>query len=201
MFKRTLERKLLEIRKQFPVLALFGPRQSGKTTLSRSLFPHYRYVNLESFEEREFVSEDPKGFLMRFQKEEGIILDEIQKTPKLLSYIQIEIDEDQSLGRYVITGSQNILLNHHVNQTLAGRVALMTLLPLSVEELREADRLPNTAEEAIFRGFYPRVYHQSADPVVFAESYIRTYVERVRERYSTNYISFGISKIYAPLCC
>ena len=88
------------------------------------------------------------------------------------------MDENQSLGRFVITGSQNILLNHHVNQTLAGRVALMTLLPFSIEELRDAGKLPSTVAEAIFRGFYPRIYHNSVDPVVFSESYIRTYVER-----------------------
>ena len=129
MFKRTLERKLLELKEQFPVFALFGPRQSGKTTPARCLFPNYPYVNLESFEEQEFATEDPKGFLMRLEKEEGIILDEIQKTPKLLSYIQIAVDEDQRMGRFIIIGSQNILLNHHVSQTLAGRVALMTLLP------------------------------------------------------------------------
>lgn len=178
MFHRTLESKLLELKKQFPVLALFGPRQSGKTTLARTLFPNYRYVNLESFEEQEFAIEDPKGFLMRFQQEEGVILDEIQKTPKLLSYIQIEVDEKQPFGRFVITGSQNILLNQHLSQTLAGRVALLTLLPFSIEELREASKLPATAAEAIFRGFYPRGYHHFVDPVVFAESYIRTYVER-----------------------
>jgi predicted AAA+ superfamily ATPase len=178
MFKRTLERKLLELKKQFPILALFGPRQSGKMTLARAIFPTYRYVNLESFEEQEFAIDDPKGFFMRFQDEEGVILDEIQKTPKLLSYIQMEVDNNPRLGRFVITGSQNILLNHDVSQTLAGRVALTTLLPLSIEELRESDQLPKTAQEAIFRGFYPRVYHNSLDPVVFAESYMRTYVER-----------------------
>jgi len=178
MFKRTLERKLLELKTQFPILALFGPRQSGKTTLARKLFPNYRYVNLESFEEQELAAEDPKGFLERFRQEEGVILNEIQKTPKLLSYIQIEIDEKPALGRFVITGSQNILLNQHVSQTLAGRVALMTLLPFSIEELREANTLPETAAEAIFKGFYPRIYHDHADPIVFAESYIRTYVER-----------------------
>ncbi len=166
------------MRSQFPVVALFGPRQSGKTTLARMVFPTYRYVNLESFEEQEFALEDPKGFLMRFQKEEGVILDEIQKSPKLLSYIQIEVDQNPQLGRFIITGSQNILLNHHVNQTLAGRVALMTLLPLSIKELREASKLPNTAEEAIFRGAYPRIYQNSVDPIIFAESYIRTYVAR-----------------------
>jgi len=178
MYKRTLEPKLLELKNQFPVLALFGPRQSGKTTLARTLFPNYRYVNLESFEEQEFAIEDPKGFLARFQNEEGVILDEIQKTPKLLSYIQIEVDERPALGRFILTSSQNILLNHHVNQTLAGRVALMTLLPLSIEEMRDAHILPETAATAIFQGSYPRVYHHHADPIVFAESYIRTYVER-----------------------
>src|SRR3989344_4755900 len=178
MFRRALEAKLLEVRKQFPVVALFGPRQSGKTTLAQAVFPSYRYVNLESFEEQEFATSDPQGFLMRFKGEEGVILDEIQKAPKLLSYIQIEEDREQHPGRFVITGSQNILLNHHVNQTLAGRVALLTLLPFSIEELRDAGQLPKTAEEAIFRGFYPRVYRDSADPIIFAESYIRTYVER-----------------------
>ncbi len=175
---RTLEHKLLELKKQFPVLALLGPRQSGKTTLARTLFPNYRYINLEAFEEQELAIEDPRGFLERFRKDEGVILDEIQKTPKLLSYIQIEVDERPELGRFVITGSQNILLNQHVSQTLAGRVALMTLLPLSIEELRAANALPKTAVEAIFQGFYPRTYHHRIDPVVFAESYIRTYVER-----------------------
>ncbi|HSX37817.1 MAG TPA: ATP-binding protein [Chlamydiales bacterium] len=178
MFERTLKSKLLELKEQFPVLALFGPRQSGKTTLVRTLFSDYRYVNLESFEEQELALEDPKGFLQRFWEEKGIILDEIQKTPKLLSYIQIEVDENPVLGRFILTGSQNILLNQHVSQTLAGRVGLTTLLPLSIEELRAANALPATAAEAIFRGFYPRTYHHLIDPIVFAESYIRTYVER-----------------------
>lgn len=178
MYKRTLESKLLSLKDQFPILALFGPRQSGKTTLVRNLFPNYRYVNLESFEEQEFAISDPKGFLERFRAEEGIILDEIQKTPKLLSYLQIEVDENPKMGRFVLTGSENILLNQHVSQTLAGRVALTTLLPLSIEEMREAGILPETSAIAIFQGSYPRVYQHHADPIVFAESYIRTYIER-----------------------
>ncbi len=178
MFRRLLEKKILELKNQFPIIGLFGPRQSGKTTLAKSLFPHYRYVNLESFEEQEFALDDPKGFLMRFQHEEGVILDEIQKTPKLLSYLQIEVDSKQQLGRFILTGSQNILLSQQVSQTLAGRIALLTLLPLSIEELRIASRLPETAEELIFKGTYPRVYQDQIDPVIFSESYIRTYVER-----------------------
>jgi len=177
-----MSKKLLELRKQFPAIAILGPRQSGKTTLAKLLFPSYRYVNLESFEEQAFAEEDSKGFLSRFKKEPGIILDEIQKAPKLLSYIQMEIDQNPQLGRFILTGSQNILLNQHIGQTLAGRIALTTLLPFSIEELREVNRLSKTPSEAILQGFYPRIYDNHVDPVVFAESYVRTYVERdVRE--------------------
>ena len=178
MIDRILKTKLLELKKQFPVLGILGPRQSGKTTLVKQVFPQYAYVNLESFEEREFAENDPKGFLERFRKEEGVIFDEIQKSPGLLSGIQLEVDRGGNEGRFVLTGSHNILLNQHIGQTLAGRVALTTLLPLSIEELRLADRLPKTAQEAIFKGFYPRIYSAGADPVVFSESYVRTYVER-----------------------
>lgn len=178
LIKRIISSKLLSLSKQFPVLALFGPRQSGKTTLARVLFPDYKYVNLESFEEREFAETDSRGFLERFRDEKGVIFDEVQKVPKLLSYIQIEVDERGKAGRFILTGSQNILLNQHVSQTLAGRVALCTLLPLSIQELREANALPKTYTECLFRGFYPRVYHDQLDPVVFSESYVQTYVER-----------------------
>lgn len=175
---RTIAPHLLELAKQFPVLALLGPRQSGKTTLARTLFPHYRYINLEAFEEQEFAETDGRGFLARFQKEEGIILDEIQKAPRLLSYIQIEVDELQPLGRFILTGSHNILLNQHLSQTLAGRAAFTTLLPFEIEELRSAGYLPDTMQQTLFKGFYPRVYQHHVNPVVFAESYIRTYIER-----------------------
>jgi predicted AAA+ superfamily ATPase len=178
MIPRTLQSTLVRLAKQFPALAILGPRQSGKTTLAKMLFPTYRYVNLESFEEREFAEEDGKGFLARFKNEPGIILDEIQKAPKLLSYIQMEIDEGEQLGRFILASSQNILLNQHISQTLAGRIALTTLLPLSIEELRNANKLPESASSAIFQGFYTGIYQNQLDPVVFAESYVRTYVER-----------------------
>lgn len=178
MIPRTISSKLLKIKEQFPVIALFGPRQSGKTTLAKTLFPNYRYVNLESFEEREFAESDGRGFMNRFQNDEGIILDEIQKAPKLLSYIQLEVDEKPSNGRFILTGSQNILLNQQISQTLAGRVALLTLLPFSIEELRVANELPDSFHQMLFQGFYPRIYHDQADPIIFSESYIRTYIER-----------------------
>lgn len=179
LFERTLKKKLLELKNQFPAIAIFGPRQSGKTTLAKATFPDHVYLNLESLEEREFATTDPKGFLEKnLKKGFGLILDEIQKAPNLLSYLQLEIDEHPILGRFILTGSQNILLNHHVSQTLAGRIAITTLLPFSLEELRNAKILPDTAMEAIFKGFYPRVYEHKIDPVVFAESYVATYVER-----------------------
>ncbi|MDE3055682.1 MAG: ATP-binding protein [Verrucomicrobiota bacterium] len=178
MYKRTLGQRIFDAAGQFPVIALFGPRQSGKTTLARSLFPDFVYINLELFEEQGLAIEDPRGFLERFRNARGVILDEIQKTPQLLSYIQVEVDEKAVAGRFILTGSQNLLLNQHVSQSLAGRVALFTLLPLSIEELRQADALPSTAAEMIFQGFYPRLHLHHIDPIIFAESYVRTFVER-----------------------
>lgn len=178
LIKRTLNSSLQKLARQFPVLAVFGPRQSGKTTLVKEVFPEYKYINLELFENQELAQEDPKGFLKQFENEPGVILDEIQNAPKLFSYIQVEVDEKQKEGHFILTGSQNILLNQRVSQTLAGRVALTTLLPLSIEELRLAKQLPTSSAEAIFKGFYPRVYQNDIDPVVFADSYVRTYIER-----------------------
>ncbi len=178
LIKRTLNAPLQKLAKQFPVLAVFGPRQSGKTTLVKEVFPQYKYINLELFENQQLAQEDPRGFLKQFENEPGVILDEIQNTPKLFSYIQVEVDEKQKEGHFILTGSQNILLNQRVSQTLAGRVALTTLLPLSIEELRLAKQLPTSSAEAIFKGFYPRVYQNDIDPVVFADSYVRTYIER-----------------------
>lgn len=126
MVPRSLTKKLLQLAKQFPAIAILGPRQSGKTTLTKSLFPDYQYINLESFDEQEFALQDSRGFLARFQNKPGVILDEIQKTPSLLSAIQVEIDRDQKIGRFILTGSQNILLNQHISQSLAGRIALTT---------------------------------------------------------------------------
>ncbi len=177
-YKRTLATKLQELKNQFPVIAIFGPRQSGKTTLAKAIFPSFKYINLESMENRSFANEDPKGFLKMLENEEGVIFDEIQKTPDLLSYLQVIVDEKQKAGQFVITGSQNLLLNQHVSQTLAGRVAITTLLPFSIEELRLASALPQNANQALFQGFYPRIYDQHSDPVIFAESYVRTYIER-----------------------
>lgn len=178
LITRTLQPHLIRLAKQFPVIAVFGPRQSGKTTLVKETFSNYEYINLELFENRQIAEEDPKGFLKQFRKTNGVIFDEVQNTPKLFSYIQAEVDEKQELGRFILTGSQNILLNQKITQTLAGRVALTTLLPLSIEELRSANQLPSSSTQAIYKGFYPRIYQNKIEPALFADSYIRTYIER-----------------------
>lgn len=176
--QRIATPRLKKLRTQFPAIGILGPRQSGKTTLAKSLFSQYKYINLEELDTRLFAQEDPRRFLQSLEKEEGVILDEIQRAPSLLSYIQVHIDQWQKNGFFVLTGSENILLNQHISQTLAGRIALVTLLPLSIEELQKASCLPNTVEEALFMGFYPCIYAKKLDSKEWIQSYIQTYIER-----------------------
>lgn len=133
MIKRTLSDKLISLSRQFPVVSVTGPRQSGKTTLTRMVFKDHDYISLEDPDEREFALTDPKGFLKRFT--EGVILDEIQRAPALLSYIQRIIDRNSSPGRFILTGSQQLRVMEKVSQTLAGRTAVVILLPFSLNEL------------------------------------------------------------------
>jgi predicted AAA+ superfamily ATPase len=178
MFKRDLTGKLLQLAQQFPVVALLGPRQSGKTTLAQSTFANYKYVSLEDFDAANFAKTDPRAFLALHHNEHGVIFDEIQNTPELLSYMQTEVDRTQRHGFFVITGSQNFLLNEAISQTLAGRVAILTLLPLSVAELKHAGMLPEDSNTMIFRGAYPRLYAHNLQPADWYPNYIRTYIER-----------------------
>jgi uncharacterized protein len=176
--ERKIAPRLKKLRGQFPVLGILGPRQSGKTTLAKALFPEYKYVNLEELDTRRFASEDPRRFLKLFEKEKGCILDEIQRVPELLSYIQAHVDEKQKAGFFILTGSENILLNQHISQTLAGRIALVTLLPLSFEELQNTSLFPRTIEDALFHGFYPSLYSKKVDVHEWIRSYVQTYIER-----------------------
>lgn len=134
MYKRTLYAKLSALAKKFPVVSIMGPRQSGKTTLSREVFKNHDYVSLEEPNEREFALADPKGFLRRFQG--GVILDEIQRAPDLLSYIQGIVDREELPGRFILTGSQQFHMMEKVSQTLAGRTAIVYLLPLSLTQIQ-----------------------------------------------------------------
>lgn len=177
MIKRDLEEILGRFSK-FLVVGVFGPRQSGKTTLVKSYFKRHTYLNFEDPDTRDFATNDPRGFLKTHNNEYGIILDEFQYVPQILSYIQIESDQTQKPGYFVLTGSQNFLMNQAITQSLAGRIGILTLLPLSLHELNQAGLLSDTSNELLLNGGYPRIYMQQFTPDEFYPSYIHSYVER-----------------------
>jgi uncharacterized protein len=178
MIARQLEAKLKKLATQFPAVAVLGPRQSGKTTLAKATFPDYRYFSFEDVAFQLTVREDPKAFLARYRNEPGIILDEIQHVPELFSYMQLEIDDYKKKGHFIVTGSQNFALNQAITQSLAGRIALLTLLPLSIAELKTAHCLPSTVDEVLLKGMYPAMYADAPEAVDWYRSYINTYIER-----------------------
>jgi len=199
MIKRDLEPTLLSLAQQFPVIALLGPRQSGKTTLAQATFPMYKYVSLEDFDALHLAQSDPRGFLAIHDNGYGVIFDEIQNAPQLLSYIQTEVDRTKKNGFFIITGSQNFLLNEAITQTLAGRVAILTLLPLSLLELKNADLLPALSNAMIFQGCYPRVYDQHISPINWYSNYIATYIERdVRQMQAVS--NLATFQLFMKLC-
>jgi uncharacterized protein len=174
-YKRAIF-KALERYTKFPVIAILGPRQSGKTTLAKRHFKDYAYVNLENPEFRSFAKEDPNRFLKEFENKKGLIIDEFQYVPELLSYIQVAVDEKKRAGYFVLTGSQNFIMNEAITQSLAGRIGILTLLPLSLSEL-EANKLLDGVDSVLFSGSYPRVYEEEISPIDFYPSYIHTYLE------------------------
>lgn len=176
MIPRFLEKKLIEVSKKFPVVAILGPRQSGKTTLAKATFPQHRYVSLEDLDTRSFAEKDPRGFLQDIGPQ--AILDEIQRVPSLFSYIQTQVDSMEKNGVYILTGSHNYLLQTHLSQSLAGRVALLTLLPFEIEECAQAETETLTLESVLWKGSYPRIYDQRISPLDWYPNYIRTYIER-----------------------
>jgi len=178
MILRELSKSIEEAASQFPVVAILGPRQSGKTTLVKTIFTNHKYVSLEDLDIRELANLDPRRFLQDYPTTSGLILDEIQHAPKLLSYIQTIVDREKKNGFFIITGSQNLLVDEAVTQTLAGRIALLTLFPLSLSELANADLIPKKIEEAVFKGSYPRIYAENISPQKVYANYIRTYIER-----------------------
>ncbi len=175
MYRRAMAPKLLSLVKQYPVITLTGPRQSGKTTLVRSLFPKKEYANLEALDVQERAQADPRSFLEQFP--DGVILDEIQRVPSLLSYIQVIVDESPQKGKFILTGSHQIELHQAITQSLAGRTALLCLLPLSLGELSEA-HIEQSLDEIMIRGGYPRIYNDNLDPTESYLSYFQTYIER-----------------------
>ena len=191
MFRRALAKELRAAARRMPVVTVTGPRQSGKTTLVRHTFPRHAYVSLERPDERSRAREDPLGFLAGFRG--GVILDEVQRAPELLSYVQNAVDEDRRPGRFILTGSQNLLLMEGISQSLAGRTAVLRLLPLTLAELtgrksvdpRRLDSPPRSMSppkldpwDVIWAGFYPRIHDQDLPPDRWLADYFRTYVER-----------------------
>ncbi len=175
MFKRTLKTKLLGLSKKFQVITLTGPRQSGKTTLVQAAFPDLPYVSLEEPDLRQIALSDPRGFLANYP--EGAVLDEVQHVPELFSYIQSLVDGDRNI-QFVLTGSSNFLLMEKISQTLAGRTAILHLLPFSIAELKSNIPTLERYESLIFKGQYPRIYDRNIAPTDFYPSYIQTYVEK-----------------------
>lgn len=174
MLVRHLTKRIIALRKQFPVLSLTGPRQTGKTTLLKSIYKDLPYVSLEDIDNRTSVTQDPRGFLSNFPN--GVVLDEVQNTPDLFSYIQGLVDEKDI--HLVLSGSQNFLLSEKINQSLAGRTAILKLLPFSFEELRATTYEPTNWETLVFNGGYPRLYDKQIQPSDFYPSYINTYIEK-----------------------
>lgn len=175
MYARTLLDELVSLSKSYPVVTLTGPRQSGKTTLVQYAFPDKPYVNLENIDVLEMAVADPRGFLEKYKN--GAILDEIQKAPKLLSYIQVFVDEKKKKGLFILTGSHQLELHEAISQSLAGRTALLTLFPMSLNELRDA-KIKLSLDEILLKGGYPGIYFDNLDPTKAYRNYFQTYVER-----------------------
>ena len=175
MIRREIDKLLEEYAREFRAVLVVGPRQSGKTTLVQETFPNKPYVSLENPDERLLAETDGKAFLNRFPN--GAILDEVQRAPILLSYLQEILDKTQEDGLFILTGSNNVLLQENVSQTLAGRLGVLDLLPLSYREIFSTRQI-YTITQLIFKGSYPEIYTKNRKPELWYNSYIRTYIER-----------------------
>lgn len=192
MIRRNITATLLKAAEGYPVITLTGPRQSGKTTLVKAVFSSHQYVSLEDPDQRNFALEDPRGFLSQFRHK--AIIDEAQRAPDIFSYIQTLVDENDTPGRFILTGSQNFLLLESISQSLAGRTAVLNLLPLSFMELQNFpdfninDIISSSSDgelfsepdlmNTLFSGFYPRIHQKSLNPQGWLQNYYQTYIER-----------------------
>jgi len=176
MIERELSAKIKTAVKQFPIVCIMGPRQSGKTTLVKNLYPKAHYISFEDPDVRAKVKQDMRGFLTSFNT--LMIIDEAQRIPEIFSYVQAVVDEKGKNGQFIFTGSQNYLLMDKITQSLAGRVAILKLYPLSYSELRKAGKPLKNLENVIQKGFYPASWKQRTDTGLLYSSYINTYLER-----------------------
>lgn len=177
MYSRELAQVLLRYAK-FPAIACAGPRQAGKTTLVKATFPQHKFLTLDDAENQAFAMEDPEGFLLTHENEHGLILDEFQYVPKLTTAIKLQIDTKKRPGYFILTGSQNFLMNKAITESLAGRVGILNLFPLSIKELLDNNLAGTSAHEVIFNGGYPRMYAEHIPPTELYPSYIASYIQR-----------------------
>lgn len=174
--QRAAGKKLKYLATKFPAVAITGPRQSGKTTLAKMVFPAKPYISLENPDVKRLAEDDPRRFLDRFP--DGAILDEVQRAPHLFSYLQQILDESKKKGKFILTGSSQFLLQENISQTLAGRIAYIELLPYSLQELQSASKKKMTLENVLFTGAYPAIHTRKMKPQDWFPNYIRTYIER-----------------------
>jgi len=175
MITREITQELRLVVSQYPIVTIIGPRQSGKTTLAKMTFPDYSYCTLEDPDIREFASQDPRSFLKKYNK--NTIFDEIQRVPELLSYLQALVDEDNSKGRFILTGSHQLKLRAEISQSLAGRMALLTLLPFTIAEASQLSTF-KSRDALLYTGFFPRVHQDKLNPTKAYANYYSTYIER-----------------------
>ena len=195
--ERESAKTAIRLAGKFPIVSITGPRQSGKSTLAKHAFPSYEYVSLEDPNMRSFAIEDPLGFLSTYSAK--TIIDEAQRAPELFNYLQGRVDETNEPGQFVLSGSQNFLLSEGISQSLAGRTAIIHLLPFSRFELSLDGSLPGRLDEWLLAGGYPRIYQQSIAPTDFYPSYIETYLERDARSQLSN-ASLGDFQRFLRLC-
>ena len=176
MINRHAAKFIREQAEKFPIVAVTGPRQSGKTTLLQRLFPEYGYVSMENPDNREQALSDPNGFLKVYDR--YAIFDEVQQAPELFSYLQTKTDRDRIKGQYILSGSQHFPLMERITQSLAGRVALVRLLPFDFGEMKNGQFIERDLAQTIYKGFYPAIFDWDIHPVKYFPSYVETYVER-----------------------
>lgn len=198
MFIRELQQTIREFSK-FPAIALLGPRQSGKTTLAREIFPNHIFISFDDMVNRALATDDPKLFLQRHENAYGIVIDEFQYVPGLMPYIKMEIDFKKRPGYFILTGSENYLMNQAITESLAGRVGILNLFPLSLSELADNKLLSDSVDEVIFKGGYPRIYYENFSAIQFYPSYIQSYVERDVRRL-INVENLSVFKQFMQLC-
>ena len=197
MIERTAIKRLKKLASTFRSVAVIGPRQSGKTTLCKTVFPNKPYISLENPDILESIKIDPRAFLLQYKN--GAIIDEIQKAPFLFSYLQQVLDETNKRGLYILTGSNNFLLQENITQSLAGRIAYLQLLPFSMEELKSTKYYKAKYTSIMFRGFYPELLTKKIKPIDWYTNYIQTYVERdVRQLKNIN--NYNLFYKFLRLC-